>query len=126
MLKDYLSKNDLTSLKLQTNSTSFIQSSIHISKQQNAGLVGLCKFVTSIGFVVSRHICIHSFAGDVGWIGLEDLEVEGQYIFYGSQRPMTYSNWSPYDPNDSAVVSECSNFNTHSYFSPQQRLKKMK
>ena len=36
----------------------------------------------------------------MAWIGLEDLEVEGTFVWYPTLREADYTSWLPTDPND--------------------------
>ncbi|XP_019622322.1 PREDICTED: ZP domain-containing protein-like [Branchiostoma belcheri] len=53
---------------------------------------------------------IHNLARDgIRWIGLNDIDNEGQWVFEDSQTLASsgYANWAPGEPNDSGGAEDC-------------------
>lgn len=41
------------------------------------------------------------------WIGLNDLLNEGTFVWDGTSTPVSYTNWSPGEPNDAGDNEDC-------------------
>ncbi|KAL4218164.1 hypothetical protein ACF0H5_022900 [Mactra antiquata] len=44
------------------------------------------------------------------WIGLADDDVEGTYVWYGTNDKPTFTDWSPGNPSDSGSNEDCGEF----------------
>ena len=46
-------------------------------------------------------------SGKYYWIGLTDSAVEGHFVWQHSLKPMIWSNWSPYQPDNAKGNEDC-------------------
>ena len=51
--------------------------------------------------------CSTSWTSCVLYIGGNDLSVEGNFVWSSDGRPLSYTNWSPVEPNSNTADDDC-------------------
>ena len=63
--------------------------------------------------MIRRKICI--------WIGCNDINHEGRFVWVHNNRPITFSNWTPREPSNGRGVEDCCVMGfPHSHHGPGQ------
>ena len=62
-------------------------------------------------FIISENCDLSVFSDCTAWTGLNDLDIEGRYIWDHSNASLTFTNWHPKEPSlskpEQALSRDC-------------------
>ncbi|XP_062568464.1 perlucin-like isoform X2 [Saccostrea cucullata] len=61
---------------------------------------------------IRMHLIDNKLTGSY-WIGLSDIQAEGEWVWTTSQKTPTYSNWYPGQPDNAVHREDCANIYAH-------------